>query len=165
MTKNTYQNKAIFFQIANLTLCSKEVDDDIENHHLTLSQEKDEVTQNNKKDKPEKNLPTSEDKVMEIPDNEDSIKQPAMDAYVIKKIKERTVRNRLKQFFITWANFSESESTWEPQENMSPETVLKSYFKKSLGKGTLCYTNVCSSVQFSRQHDQCPQIFHCLEIL
>ena len=102
---------------------------------------------------------------MEIPDNEDSIKQPPMDAYVIKKIKERTVKNRLKQFFITWANFSESESTWEPQENMSPETVLKSYFKKSLGKGTLCYTNVCSSVQFSRQHDQCPQIFHCLEIL
>ena len=25
---------------------------------------------------------------------------------------------------------------------MSPETVLKSYFKKGLDKGTLCYTNV-----------------------
>lgn len=102
---------------------------------------------------------------MEIPDKENSIKQPAMDAYVIKKIKGLIVRNGLKQFFMTWENFSQSESTWEPQENMSPETVLKSYFKKGLDKGTLCYTNVCSSVQFSRQHDQCPKIFHCWEIL
>ena len=48
---------------------------------------------------------------MEIPDKENSIKQPAMDAYVIKKIKGQIVRNGLKQFFMTWENFSQSEST------------------------------------------------------
>lgn len=89
---------------------------------------------------------------MEITDRKESIKQPAMDAYLIKKIKGRLVRNEQKQFFIKWENFPHSESNWEPQENMSAETILKSYFEKCLGKGILCHTNVCSSVQFRRQY-------------
>ena len=68
---------------------------------------------------------------MEIPDNEDSIKQPAMDAYVIKKIKERTVRNRLKQFFITWANFSESLGTTRKYVSWdSPQILFQKKFRQ-----------------------------------
>lgn len=144
--------KQFFFWATNAKLCGKEGADDNENHQLTLSEEKDEVTQNNKKEKPEKNLSTPEDKAMEITDRKEFIKQPAMDAYVINKIKGRLVRNEQKQFFIKWENFSHSESNWEPQENMFAETILKSYFEKCLGKGILCHTNVCSSVQFRRQY-------------
>ena len=59
---------------------------------------------------------------MEITDRKESIKEPAMDAYLLKKIKGWLVRNEQKQFFIKWENFSHSESNWEPQENMSAET-------------------------------------------
>ena len=97
-----------------------------------MSDEKDEVTQNNEKEKPEKKLFTTEDQAMEIPDEKESIKELAIDAYVIKKIKGRIVRNGQKQLFIKWENLSHNESTWEPQENMSSEAILKSYFKKGL---------------------------------
>ena len=43
---------------------------------------------------------TLEDKAIEIPDKNESIKQPANDVYFLKKIKGRHVKNGQKEFFI-----------------------------------------------------------------
>ena len=76
------------------------------------------------------------------------------------------MKNGQKELFIIkWKNFSHSESTWEPKENISPKTIIKSYFKESSDKGTHCHINVCCSVQFSGQLDHSLKIFPDWEIL
>lgn len=79
--------------------------------------EKDGLKQNSKKVQSATDLPTSEDKAIEISDKRKSMEQSANDVYFIKKIKAHRVRNGQKEFFIN--HFTHNVEKWSYFKNLA----------------------------------------------
>lgn len=106
--KSSHEAQAIYYRATSLTLTSKEESYDIENHRLTLIEEKYDLIQSSKKVQSARNLSTSEDKALEI-----SGKGMSNDVYTLKRKSKETV--------------------WEMDKrscmNLVPKVIIESYFK------------------------------------
>ena len=90
---SNHEGPAICYRVTYSTLTNEEENYDIENHRLTLIEEKDELIQNKKIQSTTDLSATSEDKAMEVSDKRKFIEQSTNDVYFIKKIKGHRVKN------------------------------------------------------------------------
>ena len=91
---SSHEDPTICYRVTYSTITNDEENYDIENHRLTLIEEKDELIQNNKKIQSTTDLSaTSGQKAMKISDKRKFIEQPTNDVYFTKKIKGYRVEN------------------------------------------------------------------------
>lgn len=50
--------------------------------------------------------------------NVKKIEKPNQDCYIVEMLLKKRCRKNRKEYLVKWSNFSEKESTWEPEENL-----------------------------------------------
>lgn len=43
----------------------------------------------------------------------------------------RTEKNGNKEFLVSWKGYKKSDSTWEPEENLSCKNLIEAFYKRT----------------------------------